>query len=182
MDLFGLGGLLAYIKTFNVSNKTTAIFFRICILSGPIYLVALVVYSFRLYNPFQIFVQVSAGLFFCWIIYKASNGFTGIVGKVMEFRPLLYIGKISYGIYLYHYFVPSIISDHFKQLDAIINNSTELQALTYSITTIIIATASWHLIEKPVMALKEKYNKIQLHNSIASNRLLNTDRLTNLSD
>jgi peptidoglycan/LPS O-acetylase OafA/YrhL len=36
------------------------------------------------------------------LIYRAAEGFTGIPGILLTRRPLLYIGKISYGIYIYH--------------------------------------------------------------------------------
>ncbi|MBV9443551.1 MAG: hypothetical protein JO217_12780 [Acidobacteriaceae bacterium] len=50
-------------------------------------------------------------------MYRASKGLGNApVGRLLRFRPLVYIGTISYGIYLIHNFVlPSlwIIEAHF---------------------------------------------------------------------
>jgi peptidoglycan/LPS O-acetylase OafA/YrhL len=41
-----------------------------------------------------------------WLIASASAGFPGVAGGIFSFAPFIYIGKISYGVYLYHLFVP----------------------------------------------------------------------------
>src|SRR5262249_16542673 len=47
-------------------------------------------------------------LVFVWLIKRASLGFSGLGGSILELRPLVYTGKISYGIYIYHPFVYSL--------------------------------------------------------------------------
>uniref|UniRef100_UPI00131E9DF7 acyltransferase family protein n=1 Tax=Acidisphaera sp. L21 TaxID=1641851 RepID=UPI00131E9DF7 len=58
--------------------------------------------------------------------------------------PLRYLGTISYGIYLWH--LPIILSFH--RLDWL----TGPRALPYILAlTVLTATASWHLFEKPLL-------------------------------
>jgi peptidoglycan/LPS O-acetylase OafA/YrhL len=63
------------------------------------------------------------------------------------FKPFLYLGTISYGIYLWH--LPVIIS-----LKRVPNLSYEATLTTTLILTCILASASWHLFEKPIMQRK----------------------------
>jgi len=42
--------------------------------------------------------DLAVELVFCWLINGASQGFQGVVGAVLKSRPLVYTGKISYGI------------------------------------------------------------------------------------
>ncbi|MFN7141224.1 MAG: acyltransferase family protein, partial [Limisphaerales bacterium] len=61
------------------------------------------------------------------------------------FQPLNYLGEISYGIYLWH--LPVILS-----LKRVLPPDDRFLLLKMSvILTLILASLSWHLIEKPVM-------------------------------
>jgi len=46
--------------------------------------------------------NISIGLFSVWLITRAVKGFKGVTRKILEWRPIRYLGAISYGIYLYH--------------------------------------------------------------------------------
>lgn len=67
-------------------------------------------------------------------------------------RPLTYLGKISYGIYLWHLLV--LVS--LKELEWL----QPPQALIYAvIATLILASFSWHLFEKPLLDKSKDYLK-----------------------
>lgn len=46
---------------------------------------------------------------FMWLIARAVQGFKGITGALLQAKPILFVGKISYGIYLYHFFMLSLV-------------------------------------------------------------------------
>jgi peptidoglycan/LPS O-acetylase OafA/YrhL len=56
-----------------------------------------------------IFYITAEALFFAWLIDRTARGFKGFVGRIFELKPLLYIGKISYGMYLYHFFLLNLM-------------------------------------------------------------------------
>ncbi|MEZ4901476.1 MAG: hypothetical protein R2822_06800 [Spirosomataceae bacterium] len=79
-----------------------------------------------------------------------------------------YLGKISYGLYVYHNFVYNHYhspSEHpvvrlFNKLERNINGFQEMHALQMLILfllTTLVASVSWYLIEKPINNLKDKY-------------------------
>ena len=68
---------------------------------------------------FQFVLDRFGWRFVClWVVYRASRGLgDGPVGRLLRFRPLVYIGTISYGIYLTHNFVLSslwMIEAHYQ--------------------------------------------------------------------
>ncbi len=95
-------------------------------------------------------------------------GFTGFVAaatysrsiwlsKLLQWPPLLYTGKISYGLYLLHAVVLPLCSKvffrHFR--------SSTISGIIFFFTAIILsylaATASWYLLERNVLRLKSRF-------------------------
>jgi peptidoglycan/LPS O-acetylase OafA/YrhL len=92
-----------------------------------------------------------------YLVFAASQGIGGRLRGVLESRPVLYVGKISYGIYLFHNFVPAL-ARRFVQ-DAL--GTTPLALVGAQGTLVLnlcvllaVSALSWHLLEKPVNRLK----------------------------
>jgi peptidoglycan/LPS O-acetylase OafA/YrhL len=88
-----------------------------------------------------------------WLVDRASRRFTGI-GRFLEWRPLVYLGGISYGLYVYHIFVPLAIRGlgiPFPQ------QRGTLRATLVLVITGLIAALSWHLYEKPLNDQKRRF-------------------------
>ncbi|MBA3857575.1 MAG: hypothetical protein C0507_11765 [Cyanobacteria bacterium PR.3.49] len=77
-----------------------------------------------------------------------------LILKIFNYRPFSYLGKISYGIYLYHPFgfVIRAIIVYCLPAAAVVNG--ELVAF---IVTIIWSMLSWHFFESRVLKLKDKF-------------------------
>lgn len=70
---------------------------------------------------------------------------------------LMHIGAISYGIYVYHYFVPQVIFTHFNDLALWLDSSVWtklLRTLIWTVATFVVAEISWHFMERPALKLK----------------------------
>lgn len=94
-----------------------------------------------------------------WAIHRACVGFGGGVGKVVTWSPLLYLGRISYGIYLYHILVmPSL--DILNRRTGIPMPLPELgytRFLYVTAITIVVASLSFYLFERPINGLKGRF-------------------------
>src|SRR4029079_12751697 len=53
---------------------------------------------------------LGVSMVFMWLVGNAASGFSGRLGRLLEFSPLLYVGRISYGMYLFHAFMPPLVS------------------------------------------------------------------------
>ena len=70
-----------------------------------------------------------------------------------------HIGRISYGIYVFHNFVPALIDPYLWRLDTIGLPALRRLArfLLASAISIGIAEFSWRVLEQPAMRLKERF-------------------------
>ena len=101
--------------------------------------------------------SVATALFFTWLIHKASVGFRGPAGKLLEWKPLLFIGSISYGIYVYHNLIPVIVPRIFSVLHLPYPQNVFAHALVSLVLTLIVATLSYLLFERPINNLKRYF-------------------------
>ena len=76
-----------------------------------------------------------------------------IVGKVLQARMPVYIGRISYGIYLYHLVVLHQLDMRQGYREGGVPLWEVLAALGL---TMVVAIASFHLIESPLLRLKDR--------------------------
>lgn len=99
-----------------------------------------------------------SGLFFFWLVARAAQGFGGWTKTVLELRPLVYLGKISYGIYLIHLFVPYVVWKVMERLGlmSLSQNKAFLIPLWTGVT-VWGAMLSWHAFEKPINDLKKTW-------------------------
>jgi peptidoglycan/LPS O-acetylase OafA/YrhL len=95
------------------------------------------------------------GLLSVWMVSMAADGVGGLVGRAISFQPLIYIGRISYGIYVYHYFVPTVLEPLFERFQ-IAHGSLVFVAICF-VVTMIVSSLSWFLMEKPINSLKDKF-------------------------
>lgn len=106
---------------------------------------------------FGLLYSVFAALF----VYKASKGFTGWARRLFENSILIYIGKISYGIYLYHTIIPKTIYLLETRLALVALPNPFVKWAVCVVITILVASVSWYLIEKPVNGLKKHFHYIR---------------------
>ena len=92
------------------------------------------------------------------LIARAARGFsTRWIAALLENRILVYIGKISYGIYLYHNFVPQMAGKALHLLDIHPPESPTLRFFLYTSITLLGSAISWRLIERPMNAFKDRF-------------------------
>jgi peptidoglycan/LPS O-acetylase OafA/YrhL len=78
----------------------------------------------------------------------------GLVGYLLEAKPLLYCGKISYGIYVYHNFMPVAALEFCVRFHLAYPQQPGASLVIFGILTVLVATLSWVLFEQPINNLK----------------------------
>jgi peptidoglycan/LPS O-acetylase OafA/YrhL len=112
LDTLGLGALLALLSNGDVvASRRQQIFLKTALYGG---LPLLVIYFFLYYAQrgelWQfITFDLAMGLSCVWLIASAAKGFAGLPGKILEAKSLLYLGTVSYGVYIYHSFVHAFL-------------------------------------------------------------------------
>lgn len=157
LHALGLGALLAYFKLYKPKVEKR--------LSKPIWLyVTLVLYliSLVVQNSFNLgwYKEIFEDFFFAvlafFIILRASeNRFKGVAKFMLENRFVTYSGKISYGLYVYHLFMPTLYFYLAPKFGVSITNKYSWFIALYFLT-FGVSYLSWRLIESPINRLKSK--------------------------
>lgn len=178
LDAFGLGGILAYLMV-NQRERFTRL-----VSSNGLLLLSFVLYALNIYLmkilpgtadnasrniATDITDRFVTSLFCMFLIGRAVVGFSGPVKALLTNRVSVYLGQISYGLYLFH----NLIFNYYHTQPAYITlrvwnkaasllpllTSTPILKLCYFYgLTVLLATLSWFIIEKPVNSLKDKFS------------------------
>ena len=85
---------------------------------------------------------------------------TNFLSAILETAPLRYLGKISYGLYVYHYGIIAIVAALFRKYDLHYSLRSPQMFVAALGTTLLIATVSFYIIEKPITNLKDKLFRV----------------------
>ena len=83
----------------------------------------------------------------------------GRFARVLAFRPVAYVGKISYGIYLYHP-ICFLVVTYLVHIPRDTMGGL-MRILIVAPTSIAIAAASYHLFEQPILGLKSRFSLVR---------------------
>jgi peptidoglycan/LPS O-acetylase OafA/YrhL len=166
-DGFALGGLLAWAFAEGgwVARRRDLVAWACGSVVGlaSIY----VIWGCRTYSPLS-FIGLPTPMDPAGTIFAFASLYTGIIGLVvlnagsrwlapLRFRPLAYLGQISYGLYLYHYVVYWVIDGcHQRPRSLAIGQPWTTQAIKLA-ATLAVAVASWHLVERPILRWKDRF-------------------------
>lgn len=177
LDAFGIGGVLAYLKIY---KSETLISFKHW---GSLFLLAFFSYILliNMIKPggdignflsivfLRFFESLLAVTIIGNLVFKQKGIFETIKIHFFENRFIVYFGKISYGIYIfhnliynpYHAAIGHPINKLFAKLNLIISGLGDSVVVRIGILltmVICVASVSWQLIEKPVNNLKDRFN------------------------
>jgi len=153
-DTLGIGALIACMKKYNHT-------FSIEILNK--FKIPVIIVTSLLLLSESYWVLPGVFHYLCLLVLPAAlvigcfNGFKGVVGYVLNNSAVRYLGKISYGIYLYHMSIPIVIGVLFTNVLNITVNHLVMFVLCIC-TTILIAHLSYQIIEKIFIRLKTKFD------------------------
>ncbi|MES2520132.1 MAG: acyltransferase [Bacteroidota bacterium] len=176
LDSFGLGGLLAYFFTFQKDTlfdefcKTKYLIVSLIVLISSMYFSREYQISSNQVHHFgNLVLERLIGSIFCFfLIAKAVSGYSGTMKWFLENPVSNYLGKISYGLYLYHNFVYNVyhtpdtsyvlrVLHKMQRMIPTLTENLAFELLYFFGITTIIATLSWYCIEKPVNNLKKYF-------------------------
>ena len=144
-----IGSYFAYLTIY--SSKRVVYFFQN--FGKALLFVAIFLFVYPLYAPIKwmeiryVFQAIGIGLLLLWILQNQKSKIT----QILSFKPVSYIGRISYGIYIY------------QGLFLRTGPGGELwiqQSPQNIILVLMVAIISFELIERPILKLKKKFYNI----------------------
>ncbi len=165
LDSLGLGALLAIGWSEAASRAgTVRRWVRAGMAGGAVWVILTVVRiavdmdaNYAGYLWVGVVTFAAAAVAFTGLIAFAASGTQGLVGRFLENRFMVMVGRISYGLYVYHFFMRYIlrwmVSRQYLHLSSLWN-----YAWLSILMSAVAAVVSWHLIEKPILRLKKYFN------------------------
>lgn len=165
IDCMALGGIGAYLLFYRKEKVLKILFNKY--LQAFLYIVLAVITVKGLMLPWYS-KEVFAIIFMVLILNLAANKNTIIR---LEYKPLNYLGKISYGLYMYHNFVLTLVLKLFM-LSGVVNVGSIGGGIVYQIVslglTIAVSALSYEYFEKWFLGIKARYTRVESGNEVAS--------------
>jgi peptidoglycan/LPS O-acetylase OafA/YrhL len=98
-------------------------------------------------------IGLTCMLIISWILLNAGKP----AAKLLRCRPVCWIGRISYGIYMLHGPIAYLIKSEGMRLGYANFDKTPLSAITYTLVTIAFAAVSYRWIEQPILKSRELF-------------------------
>jgi peptidoglycan/LPS O-acetylase OafA/YrhL len=151
LDNLGIGALLAMYGVYNAASYKR---FKTVVVPCAM---ASILLLYR--SPNEISIPLGGTLeavVLCFLVWGGALGFSGLPGRVLEWKPLLYVGKISYGIYVYHPLM-LLFCNWLLQGTAWEGLPWPVISLASVFLTMAVSSLSWYLLEKPCNELKRYF-------------------------
>lgn len=103
--------------------------------------------------------QFAITLLSIYAVWRCAKGVPGLAGKLLLWRPLVYLGTISYGLYVIHNFIHFLwryIGTELGLPGSLMWDHRWRLPFVFAIT-IALAALSWHFFEKPINRLKKHF-------------------------
>jgi peptidoglycan/LPS O-acetylase OafA/YrhL len=95
-------------------------------------------------------------IFFC-VVDRAATGMRNVVGRVLGSSVLVWIGKVSYGVYMYHPLINALINRIAQPASHVSYAFAAGTIAAKAVATFAAAALSWYLIESPLLGLKRHF-------------------------
>ena len=162
MDALGLGALLAILGHAEPRGRAPArLALGATLVGAPLFLFA---QGFRYQVglratdrlEYRIPGDIGLALISLALVHFATTSGPSWTRRFLEASPLRYIGKVSYGIYLYHLFLIPIGRWAARLLDVPELSRGVEMFVVYSLVSLGLAALSWRFIEAPINNLKRQ--------------------------
>src|SRR5579862_5884064 len=104
------------------------------------------------------FFDISVGLIMGVLLESAAQDRRYALGALFSWAPLRYVGKISYGLYLFHQPVRRLLQAVWvREFGVTLGNTGLSTFLLATCATVGVAVLSWHLFENPINRLRGRF-------------------------
>lgn len=156
MDLLAAGSAIAICHHLDLFQKSTMAWCGMVLMGvfgGLIAVSVILLPDFR-FSGHTLYFSTLGLTFFCGLmsglIMYLANATTGPAVKLLSLRPLMYLGTISYTMYLAHGVVITLMHERLG-----VPEGRQLVLSAYAVT-VLVSAFSWHALELPIKHLKDR--------------------------
>lgn len=105
-------------------------------------------------DEFHIVIQTLTGISLALVIFGTWRLQNPLLLKLFTLKPIVYLGKISYGFYIIHFFC----FDLQRAIYGVFSPLAVIPPVLFSLLLAVgLASVSWHVFESPINNLKRKF-------------------------
>lgn len=105
-----------------------------------------------------------------WLLIRGGEGYSGLAGWILQNKVLLYLGKISYGLFLLHLFSGLLLSLVRSTLDIPVPQYGIVPFLLRTLFTLGLAMLSYHYFESPINRFRKQFVFLPLNETNTSDK------------
>lgn len=157
-DTLGMGALLAILVHSDLPKKRLETLVNRAGLLGVTGIVLVVGIGLLIesWAKFILF-DVLLGLAYAWLVFRAGQGFGGGWGRFLNLKPLRYVGRISYGVYVYHPLIRPLLAYGLGAIGIGFDRHSVIGFVGAVAATLLVSTVSWYALERPINGLKKRF-------------------------
>jgi peptidoglycan/LPS O-acetylase OafA/YrhL len=163
VDSFAVGALIAYLKDSkmlqNISKLSPATLCALPLAAFSSFFLGRALMTLPEDNVWLALTESVDEIFLAWLLMAALTGIKGLCGTILSWSPLVYLGKISYGIYVYHVFIIIIASPLLASYGLTETHASFARLAILFLLTVSLASLSWHYLEQPFLAWKDRLSR-----------------------
>lgn len=165
-DALMTGCMLAlWLRIDNAKRMTTnPLFLRLLKIAGPMSAVGLAIVFLKAHwsEPYMFYfgycaIEVMSGILLLHALLNESSP----IPRLLRTAPMVWIGTVSYGLYLYHYPIFHVLRASRVDYGTIL--------IVGSVATFSLAALSFHYVEKPILKLKRHFAPAGAPKSVLAN-------------
>jgi peptidoglycan/LPS O-acetylase OafA/YrhL len=150
--------LIAYLKESRVLEKmhllSKTVLFAMPLVAFASFFVGRALMTLNLDNVWVAATESFDAIFLAWLLVAALHGAKTRYDTFLSWSPLVYLGKISYGIYVYHVLVIIVVSPLLLTWGLSETHYDFIRLGILLVLTVAMASLSWHWLEQPFLAWK----------------------------
>jgi peptidoglycan/LPS O-acetylase OafA/YrhL len=157
IDSFAVGALVAYLKEAKVLERmwrSRTLVFAMPLAACACFFLGRALMTLPEDNVWLALTESVDAVFLAWVLAVSLVGMKGRYARLLSWAPLVYLGKISYGIYVYHVFIIVLVSPLLIPLGMSEDHNAFGRIAILLALTVAASSLSWHWLEQPFLAWK----------------------------
>jgi peptidoglycan/LPS O-acetylase OafA/YrhL len=91
---------------------------------------------------------------FVILVARTASGFDGQIARLLTRPGLVFAGRISYGLYIYHILVAMVLNRWLPSSLRFLITTPSLRLVFFGVGTLLVAAISWRFLEQPINRLR----------------------------
>lgn len=114
---------------------------------------------------------------FVILVARTATGFSGYTARFLTHPGLVFAGRISYGLYIYHVLVAMLFQRWLPSPLRFLITTPSLRLMVFGVATVGVAALSWRFLEQPINRFRSRTTRTTLQPSRVEDESVSSEAL-----